>query len=288
MHAWTDLSYWFGAILFCGTQWLLDKQMLSIHSYTRSLLLCLGLAFPPVSDAGCEETALGSGTTYTFAVENSWPPYADQNGMGFSRSIVQHALAAVCLNSRFEVMPYARVLREVESGSVIAGFNVTRQSSTDERFIFGQTPILKADASFFTLKAPESPLQRLAQVPDNTRVGVIIDYEYGDQYEAHRHRFIEMRLDSQEKIVQLLQLGRIDAAIMFDEVAATTLDGLGLERSTLFNNFKNHTSDIYVAFTYKHADLQGVVFPLVEALERGLKIIKDEGVYAKIFAGEIQ
>jgi polar amino acid transport system substrate-binding protein len=84
----------------------------------------------------------------------------------------------------------------------------------------------------------------LADIPDGTLVGLIIDYEYGDKFE---HRFKQIRVSSQEQIINMLKVGRLDSAILFDAVASFTLKSMRLEPTDILKGPINHTSDIYVA-----------------------------------------
>ncbi len=211
-------------------------------------------------------------------VEDSWPPYSNKQGEGISKQIVIAAFSAVGQPVRFVVLPYARVLRDVESGNLDGGFNVTRQASTVERFVFGDTPILQAQASFYY--APASPLQleSHSDIADGSRVGMILGYEYGDAYEKHRHRFKEIRVGQQSQIVRMLIAGRLDLAIMFDEVARQTLLDMELPPNAISRGGLNHRSDIYVVFSKKNPFSS----KHAQKLDQAMKIIKASGQYADI------
>ena len=55
-------------------------------------------------------------------------------------------------------------------------------------------------------------------IPKGTSIALIVDYEYGELYEKNRNIFDEIRVSSQMQIIKLLQLKRVDMAIMFDDV----------------------------------------------------------------------
>ena len=76
----------------------------------------------------------------------------------------------------------------------------------------------------FTFKRGESDRYKsIDDIPDGAAMGLIIGYEYGNDYDRLRHKFREHRVSSQFQIIQMLLLGRIDAAIMFEEIAEYTL-----------------------------------------------------------------
>lgn len=214
----------------------------------------------------------------TLGVEDSWPPYSNRQGDGLSKRIVVAAFTAVDQQVSFVVHPYARVLRDVESGILDGGFNVTRQKSTEKRFVFGREPILQARASFYYPLPHQflgGPQERIAK---GSRVGLIIDYEYGDTYDALRHSYREIRVGQQSQIVRMLVAGRLDVAIMFDRVAESTLEKMGLPQDVIIRGAENHSSDIYLVFSKQNSLAENYA----KKFDRGLKIIKASGDYADI------
>ena len=211
-------------------------------------------------------------------VEDSWPPYAKANGEGISVELVKAALESVDQPVEFHIKPYARVLREIESGQLDGGFNVTRQASTEKRFVFGDAPLLVAHGSFFFSPDRVWNFETQDQIPDGARVGVIIDYEYGNQYEFHRTRFKETRVSSQRQLVRMLLAGRLDMVIMFDRVARYTLVEMDLPEDALVKGVRSHSSDIYVVFSRRNTFARDYA----RLLEFGLQRIRDSGKYADI------
>lgn len=188
----------------------------------------------------------------TLAVEDSWPPYSDSNGNGISKDIIQKALDSVLIQVEFITVPYARALRMVESGEVDGAFNVTKQKNTSAMFKFGKEPILSASASFYFPRDTKLSFSSIESAPDQMKIGLIIDYEYGDQYELHKARFHEVRVANQTQIIQMLENRRVDVAIMFDEVAKYTLSKMKLKDGSIVKGNINHVSDVFVAFNKKN------------------------------------
>lgn len=202
----------------------------------------------------------------TLAVENSWPPYANQYGDGLSKQILQKAFANQGIQVSFVTVPYARALHLTEIGKVDGAFNVTKQTSTIEKFSFGQEPILVASASYYYPINSKFNYKSVADIPSGTTVAVILGYEYGNDYELNKHRFDEVKVSSQEQIIKLLLRNRADMAIMFDEVAKYHLTKMQLTEHAIIKGELNHTSHIFVAFN-KDKALQTVI----EKLDKGLK-----------------
>lgn len=204
------------------------------------------------------------------AVENSWPPFAKADGTGLSRTIVEKAYKLTNYDVEFIVVPYARALHMAESGKVDGVFNVTKQASTEQNFYFGRHPILTASASYYY--PPESILDfaNLQSVPDGTSLALIIGYEYGNMYEQHRSRFSEVRLAKQNQIINMLLTSKVDAAIMFDEVAKYTAGKMPKSGSKIRKGAVNHVSDIYVAFSKKRIGVEAKL----QALDLGLTLLQ--------------
>jgi polar amino acid transport system substrate-binding protein len=205
------------------------------------------------------------------AAENSWPPYSNGKGDGISKELIQRALANFGVDVEFIVVPYARALLMAQSGKVDGAFNVTKQSSTIDKFAFGEVAILQANASFYYHKESNLHFKTVDDIPKGTSIALIIDYEYGELYEKSRMKFNEIRVSSQKQIIKLLQLKRVDMAIMFDDVAKHYLTELELHKDEIKQGNTNHTSDIYVAFNKRKA-----LSKVITLLDQGLLKIRAE------------
>lgn len=246
----------------------------------KHVLALFALLALPLASSFAIQAKNNRDNSVLLAVENSWPPYADVNGEGISTSIIRQAYATMGIKLMTKVSPYARVLDSVEKGIIVGGYNVTRQASTEKIFLFGKQAVLQAAASFyFPAHNPDSEhYKTINDIPDGSRIGLIIDYEYGDIYEQHRHRFQEVRVSKQEQIINMLSLGRLDSAIMFNAVAGYTLKSMGLNSDVILQGPLNHTSDIYVAFSKSHKKAQY----FSDLLDQGLKNIKTNGQYQQL------
>lgn len=205
------------------------------------------------------------------AVENSWSPFSDTNGNGISKDIIQAAYNSVDTEVEFIAVPYARALKMAKLGQVDGAFNVTKQKSTIELFNFGDSPILQATASFYYHKDSAMNFKSVHEIPKETSVGVIIGYEYGDSYEKNKSRFNEVKVNNQTQLINLLRKNRIDVAIMFDEVAKSKLEKIGLNLQDIKKGEINHKSDIFVAFSKKKNTKAAM-----KLLDKGLAKIKNQ------------
>ncbi len=207
--------------------------------------------------------------TIVLAVEDSWPPYANEDGSGISKEIIQSAYNSVNVKVEFIVVPYVRALLMAENGAVDGAFNVTKQKSTIDILNFGEAPILQASASFYYHKDSTMNFNSVNDIPKEVTVGVIIGYEYGDNYQKNKDKFVEVKVSKQEQLIKLLMNKRIDMAIMFDDVAKAKLSKMGLTQHDIKKGEINHISDIYVAFSKKKNTRVAM-----ELLDQGLVNIK--------------
>lgn len=201
----------------------------------------------------------------TLAVENSWPPYSNNQGNGLSKEIIIKAYRAVNIEVEFIVVPYARALHMVKIGSVDGAFNVTKQANTESIFNFGVEYLLQAKASFYYSDGSALDFSSADDIPDDTEIALILGYEYGDVFQKNSQRFKEVRVGTQQQIINLLRKKRIDMAIIFDEVAKDTMENMGLKHSSIKRGQLNHQSDIYVAFS-KNIDTKEMMWLLDEGL----------------------
>lgn len=250
-----------------------------------ALISVVFVYFMMASDRGHAESATvakpSSNAVIHLGVEDGWPPYADHNGEGLSTEIVRAAFAAVGQQVIISVKPYARVLRDVEAGHIDGGYNVTRQASTERRFIFGHYPILTANASFYYAADRPQSYQTARDIPSKARVASIIDYEYGDIYESQRERFREVSVARQNQIIRMLLAHRVDVAVMFDRVAEYTLADMNLPADILSRGATTNASDVYVAFSLKNPESK----KYAALLDEGLLKIRESGVYENLMQG---
>jgi polar amino acid transport system substrate-binding protein len=212
--------------------------------------------------------------------EDSWPPYSNAQGQGISTRLIKAAFAKTGLTPTFQVLPYARVLHDLQSGKIDGGYNVTLQLTTKDKYIFGQVPLIAVESYWFFVPGTHPKINSIKDIPDNFRVGVIRDYEYGDIYENHRHRFTEVQVSQQSQIIRMLKQGRIDAAVMFDREAEFALKEMKLDAAIFDKRFLNHHGDVYVAFSHKSPRARW----LAEQLDKGLLMIKEAGEYDRILS----
>lgn len=219
----------------------------------------------------------------TLAAEDSWPPFANQFGQGISHRLITAAFKQSNIEVNSLVVPYSRALMMAEKGAVDGVFNVAREASTEQRFVFGTTPLFIATASFYHKKEQAIKAANKWDLPKGTVVGVVKSYEYGDEFPllVKQRQLNLVQVATQQQLINLLLIGRIDTALMFDLVAKDNLQKMGVSDEVI-PAFNNHSSNIYLAFS--KANPKSVL--LAQALDKGLLQLKNDGQYQQLFATE--
>ncbi|MBO2555916.1 transporter substrate-binding domain-containing protein [Shewanella algae] len=218
-------------------------------------------------------------TKVLLAAEDSWPPFADRTGQGLSHQLITAAFSIEHIQVESLIVPYSRALMMARKGQVQGVFNVTRERSTEPDFLFGEEPLFVANASFYYNRNRPLNAQNKWQLPKGSVVGIIKGYEYGDEFAKLSRQLQLVPVASQEQLLNLLLLNRIDAAIMFDKVAEGFIKRMGVEEEIL-PAFSNHQSRIFLAFSLQNASSP----KLAKALDEGLRQMKQSGQYQQIIS----
>jgi len=211
------------------------------------------------------------------AAEDNWPPFSDQQGLGLSYQLVTAALAPQGYRLELSAVPYARALHLTSLGKADALWNVTRQNNTSRDYILHDTPLFQASSSFY-YHGQAKAYRSVAEIPDNTVVGVILGYEYGDLYEQHKHRFKRVEVSQHRQLIQLLQQERVALAIFFDDVLQWYLQQEPVAGSLPVRGQLNHVSEIFVALNKQSPRSK----TLALALDQGLARLKQDGEYQRL------
>lgn len=248
--------------------------------YSSLVLAQVALCFFIIACVGIPaQTAMSAPLKATLAAEDSWPPFADEFGSGISHRLIQQAYKQVGVEVSTIVVPYTRGLIMAERGTVDGVFNVTREQSTIKRFVFGQVPLFTVDASFFFSKAQLPTITNKWQLPRGSVIGIIDGYEYGDELPQliNQRQLTVIKVNSQRQLINLLLVGRIDSAIMYDLVADVYIEQMCVKQE-IIAKFSNHKSEIFVAFSKKNP--QASTLSLL--LDEGLLKLKQQGLYQQL------
>lgn len=210
------------------------------------------------------------------AAEDNWAPFANASGTGISHSIINSAFSRVGIEVKSIVVPYSRAVVMAKKGLVDGVFNLVKEKSTENHFIFGEQPLFSATASFYqNAKTPVQAVDKW-QLPPNTKVGIIQGYEYGDELNLLPNVHI-FKLANHNQLINLLLLDRIDLAIMYDLVADQYIQRMGVA-TAIEKTFTNHTGQVYLAFSKHNPQAE----TLAKLLDTGLSSLQQDGTYQKI------
>jgi polar amino acid transport system substrate-binding protein len=220
--------------------------------------------------------SVSSAETITLGAENDWVPYANQDGSGMSNEIVRTAYKAVGIDVSFLVGPYNRLLKSVREGAILGAFNVPKERSNEDVYLFGKTPLFTALSAYYQNRDNPLTATRKEELVNGEKVGVVFDYGYGNFF-TKNDRITKIEVRSDLLNLRKLAKGRIDATILYDKTAKKLIEENGLT-DKIEKAFDSERADIYVAFSK--------VFPkaqyYADKLDEGLAIIKASGAYQKI------
>lgn len=212
----------------------------------------------------------------TLAVEDAWEPYAKADGTGLSADIVRAALGAVGVEVTFEAIPYARLLQEVQAGKYVGGFNVAREPSREDAFLWGREMLFLARAHYYHCRSRLLAASSAEELQRGERVGVILGYEYGEKFHENQD-ITKVWGKRHDQLLRMLQAGRVDTVILFEKTANLFLHEMNLH-GEVFAAFPSEPSKIYVAFSRQHP----MAVHYMEKLDEGLARIKASGEYQAI------
>jgi len=238
----------------------------------RSLLLALLVGFGlPLAQVQAEEVLI--------AAEDDWIPYARSDGTGLANEIIIAAYDSIGIKVRYNIYPYARVLRLVATGKYIAGFNVPLDEESKERYLLGKEPLYDAVSAYYHHIQTPLVAKSSNELNDGRVIGVVRGYGYGDHYLELRKqgRIIELVSNSETGNLKMLSAGRMNATIIYDKTANILLEQLKL-KDIIEYAFINESTPIYLAFSKSHP--KGQYFS--DKFDEGMRLIKANGTYQRI------
>ena len=221
-------------------------------------------------------SSLGFAETITLGAENDWIPYSNSDGTGMANEIVSAAYKAVGIDVAFKVGPYNRLLKEVAEGHILGAFNVPKESANENKYIFGNTPLLVARSAYYHNKDNPLSVGKKEDLVNGEKIGIVFDYGYGDFF-AENDRIVKIPVRSDLLNLRKLAKGRIDATILYEKTAEKIIAENHMS-DKIAKAFESERLDIYVAFS-KTFPKSGYY---AEKLDEGLALIKENGLYERI------
>lgn len=211
-------------------------------------------------------------------IEDNAPPYSDSLGKGISYNLIK----AIFKNSKYNVnlqkVPYARAVQLLKHDKVDGALHVTKEVQYRDLFYFSDEVFMTLNAHMYYNLKSKASYKTLAEVPNDTNIGVTIDFEYGKEFSENKKRFKLNKVSSQEQLIGLLQNNRINFALMYEGVAQHTLKRMKLPKNFIRKGELVTQSDAYLAFNKNRKHIK----ELAKFYDKRLRELKDNGEYQKI------
>ncbi len=237
----------------------------------RDVLLIPGVALPVAA-------AWAQLPTVVIGAENDWFPYsAERHGraQGITVELVTAAFAAVGIEARFEVLPYARCMAQTKTGSLVACFNTTRTAQIENDYLWPTRPMF--EERFLIYARADADINRPGGVQvrdlEGQKVAVTRGYEYGSEFDGNT-RIERVVTSHDENNFRLLLRGR-----------ATYTLAPGINTQLLFQRHRDLAGQfkvvgqlslfgIYTTFSRRHPES----VRMLAAFDEGMRLITANGV----------
>nr|WP_315464022.1 transporter substrate-binding domain-containing protein [uncultured Rhodoferax sp.] len=213
--------------------------------------------------------------------EDDWRPYAYvQAGQpaGFAVDLVRAAWEAAGVEVELVPLPYARCMREVESGKLAACFDTLRDARTEDKYLWHKSPLFRARIGIYG-RSEGSAEPMTVQALRGKRVGVTNGYDYGVAFDDDPAMLRDVAASDLTSLRKLVA-GRVDYALVFDRVATE----IASNNPALAQGFRLRgvllEPSLYLSFSKKFPGVE----PLIARFDAGLEKIRKNGEYARIEA----
>ena len=213
------------------------------------------------------------------AVADPWPPYLEEGSAksGLAADITRAAFATQGYELRVELMPWARAEAGVRSGTYDLLLDTWMTIRRREYLAFSQ-PYAVSEIKFIKRKGDPFEFMGLNSLRGKT-VGTIAGYGYNDAFLDSPLFARDETTDLMSNIRKLLR-GRIDLTLEDELVAKSIIaeSSPAFLGEIEFTKVALSSNPLYVApglANPRHAEL-------IEAFDRGLAAIRENGVYADI------
>jgi ABC-type amino acid transport substrate-binding protein len=190
------------------------------------------------------------------AAEEDAAPWSKADGTGFANELVRAAFAAVAVDVRLRVLPYARCKHLVSEGNVAACFSMSRSPDPAPSVVFAAAPLFVCSSELFERVDDPRKINREGDIPERSVVGTVVGYEYPEAIyrlkKAGRIRLEEV--DSEELNLTKLAAGRIRFAVMNlnDTKPAEWLMAKTKTLGKVEKAFRGGALESYIGFSVKH------------------------------------
>ncbi len=237
-----------------------------------------------------------------YVVDSSWEPYMweDEDGevVGFAAELLDRIMTELDIPYKFEILPWARALKLLETGEADAGLVVSHTAERESIFYYNEEQVkytegaeipeftlVESEAVFFVRKlvADSIEFESFEQIArDGYRVGVVT----GFNYELLGSDMNLVEIISDEQAMLDLSEGLID---MYDRnklVGLSLIKKLNLTEEITFLDKEVSVTPMYMLFS-RNSDYPNLE-QINEEVHRITLELKESGEYDEIYNKYIQ
>ncbi len=231
-----------------------------------------------------------------YVVDSSWEPYMweDEDGevVGFAAELLDRIMTELDIPYKFEILPWARALKLLETGEADAGLVVSHTAERESIFYYNEEQVkytegaeipeftlVKSEAVFFVRKlyADSIKFESFEQIArDGYRVGVVAGYNYenlGDDMNL-------VEVISEEQAILDLNEGLIDMYPRNKLVGFSLIKKLNLTEEITFLDKEVSNTPMYILFS-RNSDYPNLE-QINEEVHRITLELKESGEYDEI------
>jgi polar amino acid transport system substrate-binding protein len=216
-------------------------------------------------------------------VENAAEPFSKPDGTGYSNDLIVAIYAAVGLEARLKVVPYARCKNMVLNAKTVACFNMAWEASLKDKVKFPSTPLYTVIPIYFQNKLHPILAKSEAELGLGLKIGVVNGYEYPPSTnELIKRGVVFISAHSEQVNLKQLAVGGLDAALVMAnkiQIPAYWAKSAGISEQveTIFSSTKQ---DVFIGFSIQHPNGLWAL----SQFEQGYKIISKNGTLKQIKA----
>lgn len=250
----------------------------------RTILVAGAMALAGL--AGLCAVPLVHAETVMIGAEDDWAPYSsklDGEARGFAVDVVREAFAAVGVEVKFSVMPYVRCMAMAKAGQLAGCFDAVPNQLIIGTYLWPAQPLFKARMNIYArADSPEHGMT--ARDFEGKTVGVIRDYEYGDEFDLNTKIIREISARNEHGF-RKLAVGRMQYMAAEERIARALFARHAAEFGGKFKEVGTvATPGLYVAFTRQAPE--GAAF--LKKFNEGVAILHKNGRYKALEAAWFQ
>lgn len=210
-------------------------------------------------------------------VEDDAGAWSGPGGTGYANELIKTAFAAVNVDVRLEVVPYARCKYNVMEGKVAACASMSWQPEFKGAVLFPKRALFECQSDFYQRSDKPLKFKAADHIPIGTRIGIVSEYEYPPLIATLRAKGVELEGALSEVVnIKKLMAGRLDA-VLLNHNDIKTVEGIALKAkidpSKLRRTATAGTLFSHLGFSTKHPAAGN----LLKEFERGFELIHKSG-----------